>query len=136
MLGGEQTDSPIRQPHVSPLKKISGIPGRCNAIISLGTLREIDPAILRTVKTLRGQAVDPANKRARIVHDAWYLQEPSGKAGAFRAMPNDDRRFGVHDFYKTGFDRALTAIDALQTTAVAINQRVSAALSTLPKKQN
>jgi hypothetical protein len=108
--------------------QIGGIPGRCNAIVSLGLLRGIDDAILKQVRKLRGHAYPPADQRARMVHDAWFIEEPSHKPGAFRAMPNSDPRFGVQDIPESKFEDLFKQIAELQTRSTEIRNAISSAL--------
>ena len=109
--------------------QIGGIPGRCNAIESLGILRGLDDAtIIKPVRKLRQEAHSPADNRARMIYDAWFIEEPSKKPGAFRAMPNSDRRFGVQEIPERTFENLLEQIAELQKRANEIRNAISNAL--------
>lgn len=107
--------------------QIMGPPGKCRAIISIGELRGLSKGLLAEVKTLLGNSYDPADKRARFVHDPWYLKQTDGEppqTAQFRAMPYSDRRYGHTDIGPEEADAALKAIRALRDQADKLKQRI------------
>ena len=112
--------------------QIGGAIGRCHAIEALSEFRGIpDKPIISAIRKLRGDSARPADDRARVVHDAWYIEEPSHIPGVFRAMPKTDRRFGVHGYTEPEFNTLLAKIAALQKRSGDISDEISDALNTL-----
>ena len=108
---------------------------RCNAIDLLGRARGISDNFRRPYRQLRQDAFSVADRRNRIVHDAWLFEMVSGKPHQFRAMPVADPKFGPQEISEDEISDTLSKIYDLQSRAVEAGTNINQAFSILLKKQ-
>ena len=115
--------------------QIMGVGPRCNAIKTLGSARGLSDVLLKPFRTLRGDAYPIADKRARIVHDPWFLEVYTAQPSQFRAMPTSDPRYGIHPVSEEFIGQTLGQIRELQKYAVEAMHAVFDALASSPDKR-
>ena len=106
--------------------QIPGVPGRCRAIQALGGLIGIENETLKRVKKLKGDAYEVGDLRARVVHDPWYLELPSGSVAQFRAVP-----YGLEEISAQKIEGTIEKIRKLQSRAKDLNRDIRFALKAL-----
>ena len=88
---------------------------------------------MKPFRSLKSDAFDDADWRARWVHDPWFVQEGAQPA-QFRAMPAVDPRFGLQAISEDEMQETIREIKALQQKARDAQRVVLDALATLPEK--
>jgi hypothetical protein len=115
--------------------QIMGVGPRCKVIITLGRIYLLDDKkVLQPFRTLMGQSYTLADKRARVVHDPWYLDVASKEPSQFRAMPYSDPHYGQKDITEQEVEALIGEIRALQTTAGHLRNVVLDALEASARK--
>jgi len=107
-----------------------GVTPRCRAIIAQLTLRTrrnpgFDKYIAR-VNRLLTSSYEPQDKRNRIIHDAWYIDQSQNQPAQFKTWPHKDLRFGINAVDFADIESTLKAIKDLSDRASAILRDVRA----------
>lgn len=109
--------------------QIMGVGPRCKAIIALcGRVGISDEIILKKIRKLMSDSYGPADERARVVHDPWYIRSDDNQVGQFKAMPYSDQRFGIQEVMDNEIATALEHIRSLKVRANEIRGVISVAL--------
>ena len=115
--------------------QIMGVGPRCKAIISLGRIYLLDDkAVLHPFRALMSRSYELADRRARIVHDPWYIDVDLKQPSQFRAMPYSDPHYGQRDITDAEIAKLIEGIRGLQKTAGELRAVVQAALAASTKK--
>ena len=115
--------------------QIMGVPGRCKAIILLGSIKGLSEPLLKQFRKLMSDSYSVADLRARAVHDPWYVETGTDRAGQFKSMPYSEMHFGIKDVDRQKLGDDLVKIRALQDHAVRLREAAIAELSALPKER-
>lgn len=115
--------------------QIMGAGGRCKAISTLSDLRELPAAMSKSARTLMNDSYKVADKRARIVHDPWYIETERGQPGQFKSMAFTDPRHGIRDISQDEIDDALRAIRKLKVRAISLHHEFRDTLKALREKR-
>jgi hypothetical protein len=75
-----------------------------------------------------------AEWRARWIHDPWYVEVGSDRPSQFRAMPNADKRYGIHEMTQAEIDRTINEIRHLQDRAFEMRLAILDALAASRKR--
>jgi hypothetical protein len=108
--------------------QMMGVGPRCNAIQLLGALHSVPDECLKSFRQLKNDSYSVADRRARWVHDTWYLESPPGKVSQFRAMPMADPRHGQQDIASQQVEDTITEIKKLQDRATLARGKLVAEL--------
>lgn len=107
---------------------------RFNTIIALLSARQLPQELTDLIKKESGRVSELAEKRARAVHDAWYISSEDGGTHQFRSRPRGGLEFGIKQNEVDNLDsltKQITArIDSINKLLTAIN----AALFSSPNK--
>jgi hypothetical protein len=76
--------------------QILGSGNRITAILALCHHRKIDPTLIKKLRSLSGKILVSQNLRNRILHDAWYIEEPNEEPRQFKSMAKGEFLFGFH----------------------------------------
>jgi hypothetical protein len=77
--------------------QLIGASPRYYAIIALAMTHGIKQQTIDIIQELMRKTINLSEERNRIVHDAWYLESPSGKTFQFRSMPRKDPAYGFKE---------------------------------------
>jgi hypothetical protein len=90
---------------------------------------------LKSVRSISGRTRDVSDRRNRIVHDPWYLEEAPGTATAqFKSMPKEDLYYGIKDVDKTEINQTLDAIKSIAREVDTLRTQLSGVLNSSRKK--
>jgi hypothetical protein len=76
--------------------QIMGSFGRITAIYALCINQKKDEKVLKQVQELRQKMRGVQDRRNRILHDAWYVEDASQQTEQFKSMAKDESLIGFH----------------------------------------
>ena len=113
--------------------QIMGVGPRCKVILNLLRVRGFDAETVKRYRRLMADSYEWADRRARIIHDPWYLEAGENKPAQFRAMPCADQRFGFCEVKEDEILGLLKRIKDLQITAHNLLVELRDSLSASPE---
>jgi hypothetical protein len=87
--------------------QILGSGNRLTVLWALCVHRGLDEKIFSELSSLRGPISNCQNLRNRILHDAWYMQEPNEEPQQFKSMARDEYLFGFYQVDEEFLKKAL-----------------------------
>jgi hypothetical protein len=69
---------------------------RFKALVALSNHRGLDEKFISRIKTLQNKVGELAEKRARIVHDAWYIEVGTDSVSQFKSLNSKNNEFGMN----------------------------------------
>ncbi len=77
--------------------QVMGARPRFQAIIALCMSCNLKKQIIDSTRELMNKTLNVGEDRNRMVHDAWYMELPSGKTFQFRTMPRKNPTYGLNE---------------------------------------
>ena len=108
--------------------RLVGASQRWDRVVNLAEPERLPNDLLSEALRLQGRSPQLSKRRARIIHDPWFLNAQTGRQAQFRAMPKGQLVFGFVEVEPTEVD---ATVDELMKTAQevgALHDRVLAHL--------
>lgn len=84
--------------------------------------------LIKKYTSLMGRTNDPSDARARLVHDAWYMQQDTSEPTQFRAMPWRNPQHGFEAVNLEAVGKLIEQIHNLTAQAAELKERALNAL--------
>ena len=115
--------------------QIMGVAPRCKVIALLASHYHLpEKTVLKPTRKLMSDSYVAADRRARFVHDPWYMDFDTGQPAQFKAMPYSEPEYGYKDITKDALDQAISEIQSLRDRASKLRSNVSDALQAFARK--
>jgi hypothetical protein len=114
--------------------QIMGVSNRYRAIIALCTVHGLSKKVLEKVQSAQNRSFEPQERRNRIVHDPWFMDESTSQTGQFKSMPPKTLTYGVEPINDEYIEKTLSLIADRIREASVLNEMIYDGLVTLRRR--
>lgn len=107
--------------------QILGSGNRITAILALCHHRGVDPKLVKRLRSVSEEILVSQNRRNRILHDAWYIEEPMEETHQFKAMAKGEFLFGLHPVDEGYLQKTIVAMQSISEKTSKVLETIVAA---------
>jgi hypothetical protein len=109
--------------------QLMGAAPRYRAIIALAKRKEIAPFIIKKIELAMNKTFEVSERRNRIVHDVWYIEESSGDLYLDKSISPKTSAYGLQKVEGAEFDTTLSLISQRRKDANLIYEAIAAEMT-------
>jgi hypothetical protein len=109
--------------------QLMGVGPRYRAIIAMAKRTGIAAAIIKKIEAAMNKTFEVSERRNRIVHDVWYIEESSGDLYIDKSISPKTSNYGLQKVEDSEFQTTLSLISQRQKDANVIYEEIAAEMT-------